>query len=138
MSRRRDMAPTLERRDGQIQTMGRQLAKAQALARDLKRQVRAAQDGERTVLEELRHSQARIAAAYAEATGLKELLRELQHDHERHEGAEADRPLQHVDVPRDAGEHRRGLERVLVQAAGNLSGFVRRHVGRITRWRSLW
>lgn len=43
MSRRRDMTPTLERRDGQIETLMKSLAREQAKNRDLRNDLRDAQ-----------------------------------------------------------------------------------------------
>jgi septal ring factor EnvC (AmiA/AmiB activator) len=53
MSRRRDMTPTLERRDGQIETLMRSIAREQAKNRDLRHQLREAQRAHLAVSEQL-------------------------------------------------------------------------------------
>jgi len=53
MSRRRDMTPTLERKDGQLETMARSLAKAQDRERELKRLIREQQRATLTLTNEL-------------------------------------------------------------------------------------
>jgi hypothetical protein len=149
MSRRRTLEPTVARKDGQLEVMARKLAKSQAIERDLRRQLRVSQAETSTALEQLRRAQEEFDRSRKEdrpeasqedsQVYWEALLRQLQHDQEAHARAEAHRPLQDVQVARDAGEHGRGLKRVPVKAAGNLSGFVRRHVSKITnRWRSLW
>jgi erythromycin esterase-like protein len=54
MSRRRDMAPTLERKDGQLEVLARQLAKSQAKERELRRELRESQRAHLAVSEQLR------------------------------------------------------------------------------------
>lgn len=69
MSRRRDMTPTLERRDGQLETMGKSLAKAQERERNLLRQLRELQKNNRALLQQLAdlgQAMARERAAHEE------------------------------------------------------------------------
>jgi chromosome segregation ATPase len=70
MSRRRDMTPTLERKDGQLETLARQLAREQAKNRDLRRELRDAQRAHLAVSEQLQrvHADCERRLAELEAT----------------------------------------------------------------------
>jgi chromosome segregation ATPase len=60
VSRRRDMTPTLERRDGQIETLMKSLAREQAKSRDLRNDLRDSRRETQTALEQLRIAQETI------------------------------------------------------------------------------
>jgi septal ring factor EnvC (AmiA/AmiB activator) len=53
VSRRRDLSPTLERKEGQLETLGRSLAKAQETERRLKRELRDMQKNNRSLLQQV-------------------------------------------------------------------------------------
>jgi peptidoglycan hydrolase CwlO-like protein len=66
MSRRRDMAPTVARKDSQLEVMARKLAKAQARERDLMRDLTTSRRETATALEQLRRAEQHYERARAE------------------------------------------------------------------------
>jgi chromosome segregation ATPase len=66
MSRHRDMAPTVARKDSQLEVMARQLAKAQARERELKRDLATSRRETATALEQLRRAEQHYERARAE------------------------------------------------------------------------
>lgn len=79
MSRRRDLSPTLERKEGQLEVVGRQLAKAQGRERDTKRELAHSRAETRTVLEQLAQAQVTIKQQAADIARLEAWCHSLTH-----------------------------------------------------------
>jgi hypothetical protein len=81
MSRRRDLTPTIERKEGQVEALGRSLAKAQERERELKRLIREQQRSTLTLTNELD----------ARARTIDVLREDIDHWRAQAQGAEAAR-----------------------------------------------
>lgn len=89
MSRRRDMTPTLERRDGQIETLMRSVAREQAKNRDLRNDLRDSRRETQTALEQLRIVQAQNGRQQSEILLLEAALLKREPPNEEKTAADA-------------------------------------------------